>query len=73
MKCPSVKAFSDDIKMEFGLDKCAKVTFKKGKLTSTENINLGLDTVIQDLEQDSTYIYLGINEGDRIQLATMKE
>ena len=68
-----VKAFSDDIKMEFGLDKCAKVTFKKGKLTSTENINLGLDTVIQDLEQDSTYKYLGINEGDGIQHATMKE
>ena len=68
-----VKAFSDDVKMEFGLEKCAKATFKKGKLTSTENINLGLDTVIQDLGQDSTYKYLGINEGDGIQHATMKE
>ena len=68
-----VKAFSDDVKMEFGLEKCAKATFKKGKLTSTESMNLGLDTVIQDLEQDSTYKYLGINEGDGIQHATMKE
>ena len=58
--------------MEFGLDKCAKATFKKGKLASTENMNLVLDTVIQDLEQDSTYKYLGINE-DGIQQATMKE
>ena len=49
-----VKAFSDDINMEFRLDKCAKATFKKGKLTSTQNIKLGLDAVIQDLEQDST-------------------
>ena len=64
-----VKGFSDDINMEFGLEKCAKATFKKGKLTSTENINLGLDTVIQDLEQDSTCKYLGINEGDGIQHA----
>ena len=28
-----IKIFSDDIKMEFGLDKCAKATFFKGKLT----------------------------------------
>jgi hypothetical protein len=27
------KTFSDDIRMEFGLDKCAKITFKRGKLT----------------------------------------
>ena len=67
-----VKAFRDDIMMEFGLDKCAKATFKKGKLTSAENINLGPDAVMQDLEQDSTYKYLGINEGDGIQHAKMK-
>jgi hypothetical protein len=29
----TVKNFSDDINMEFGLDKCAKITFKRGKLT----------------------------------------
>ena len=29
----TVKTFSDDINMEFGLEKCAKVTFKRGKLT----------------------------------------
>ena len=68
-----VKDFSDDIKIEFGLEKCAKATFKKGKLTSTESISLGLDTFIQDLEQDTTYKYLGINEGDGIQHAKMKE
>ena len=28
-----IKIFSDDIKMEFGLDKYAKATFIKGKLT----------------------------------------
>ena len=28
----AIKSFSDDIGMEFGLDKCAKATFKKGRL-----------------------------------------
>ena len=40
------KDFSDDIKKEFGLEKCAKATFQKGKLMSTEHINIGLDTFI---------------------------
>jgi len=31
-----------------------------------------VDTVIEELEQESTYKYLGINEGDGIRLA-MKE
>ena len=29
----TVKTFSDDINMESGLEKCAKITFKRGKLT----------------------------------------
>jgi hypothetical protein len=29
----TVKTFSDDINMEFGLEKCAKITFNRGKLT----------------------------------------
>ena len=41
----TVKGFSDDIKMEFGLDKCTKATFKKRKLTTTENIQIDLDTI----------------------------
>ena len=61
-----VKGFSDDIRMDFGLDKCAKATFKRGKLAKTENIELDVGTTIQDLEQEGTYKYLGVNEGDRI-------
>ena len=32
-----VKTFSNDIKMEFGLDKSTKATFKRGKLTETSD------------------------------------
>ena len=33
-----VKTFNNDINMEFGLEKCAKVTFKRGKLTHLQNL-----------------------------------
>jgi hypothetical protein len=34
----TVKTFNDVILMDFGLDKCAKITFKKGKLTDSQNL-----------------------------------
>ena len=58
--------FSDDINMQFGLDKCSKAKFKQGKLTKTSSIELDKATSIQDIDREGTYKYLGINEGDRI-------
>jgi len=67
----TVKTFSDDIRMEFGLEKCAKATFKKGKLTNSQNIQIDIDTTIKELDPEDSYKYLGINEGDGIQHAMM--
>ena len=47
--------------------------FKKGKFTTTENIHIDPDSSIQKLEQEGTYKYLGVNEGDGIQRAKIKE
>ena len=69
----TVNKFSDDIGMEFGLDKCAKATFIRGRLTSMSEIKLNEDTSIKELYQEETYKYLGIDEGDRIQPVKMKE
>ena len=69
----TVKAFSDDNGMEFGLEKCAKATFQKGKVKTTNSVVLDVDTVIRELEQEQTYKYLGINEGSGIQHASMNE
>ena len=69
----TVKIFSDDIGMEFGLDKCAKVTFKKGRLVKTNSINLDIQTKIQELEPGDTYKYIGVSEGEGIQHSKMKE
>ena len=63
----AVKNVSDDIKMEFGLDKCAKALFKRGKKVSAEGIPLNDNQVIQDLGQAETYKYLGMGEGEGVQ------
>ena len=68
----TVKKVSDDIQMEFGLDKCAKATFKRGKKVSAEGILLNDHQLIQDLDQAETYKYLGMVEGEGVQNHQMK-
>ena len=68
----TVKNVSDDIKMEFGLDKCAKASFKRGKKVSAEAIPLNDNQVIQDLDKAETYKYLGMEEGEGLQHHKMK-
>ena len=58
--------------MEFGLDKCAKATFKRGKKVQAEGIQLNDNQVIQDLEQSETYKYLEMEEGEGLQHHEMK-
>ena len=69
----TMKQFSDDTGMELWLDKCAKATFRKGKLTRTTAVELDIGTIICILDQDETYKYLGINKGNGIQHSKMKE
>ena len=47
----TVKKVSDDSRMNFGLDKCAKATFKAGKKVSTEYKPISDETVIQELDR----------------------
>ena len=68
-----VKQFHDDICIEFGLEKCAIASFKKGRLTSTGNIVIDKDTEIQELDQEGVNKYLGVVESDGIQHSKMKE
>ena len=50
-----------------------KETFKLGKLESTDNIVLDGESVIKELEQEGTYKYLGVQEGDGILHSKMRE
>ena len=69
----TVKTFSDDINMKFGLEKCVTAELKRGKLATTTSIRLDEETTIKELQQEDSYKYLGINEADGIQHAKMKE
>jgi hypothetical protein len=59
--------------MDFGLEKCAKIIFKKGKLIHSQNLVTDINREIQELEQGKTYKYLGIEESEGIQHQKMKE
>ena len=68
-----VSKFSKDIKMEFGLDKCSKCTIRKGKKVAAMNIQVDEDSHIEDLAEDTTYKYLGIEENATIEHKKMRE
>ena len=57
-----VKTFSDDIRMSFGIEKCNKVTIKRGKITKSENIVLDNGEILKALDLNKMYKYLGFNE-----------
>jgi len=59
--------------MEFGLENCTKITFKRGKLIQSQNLVIDINREIQELEQGKTYKYLGIEESEGIQHQQMKE
>ena len=63
--------FSSDIKMEFGLEKCAVVKVKKGARAVFEGISLPTGEQIHELEDDG-YKYLGILEANDILHKEMK-
>ena len=64
--------FSDDIKMEFGLDKCASVKITKGSKTVFSGISLPNGDHIDGLD-DEGYKYLGVLEANTTLHKEMKE
>ena len=68
-----VKGSSDDTGMQFGLHKCAKATFKRGKLEKSDHVLLDEETMIKDREQEKVYKYLGVDGSSGIQHAIMKQ
>ena len=56
----TVQSFIDDIGMEFGIDKCATLVLKRGKITKFEGISLPDRRVMKGLIEGAGYKYLGI-------------
>jgi hypothetical protein len=64
------KQFSDDVGMEFGLDKCKVMHMKKGKIS---NIDFRLETEIDQMKEGEYYKYLGMLQSNRIDGKKMKQ
>ena len=63
---------SDYIGINFGLHKCTKATFSKGKILRTATVDFDIDTTICELGQGKSFEYLGINKGNGIEHNKMK-
>ena len=67
-----VKKFSDDIGMEFGIDKCATLEIRHGKQVECDGIELPGGEVMKEVEEGG-YKYLGVLEGACIKTKEMKD
>ena len=68
-----VRIYSQDIGIEFGIEKCAMLDMKSGKRHLTDGIELPKQDKIRTLEENETYKYLGILEADTIKQVEMKD
>ena len=61
----TVRIFSDDIGMKFGISKCATLALKRGKITNFDGISLSDGKVMKGLIKVAGYKYLGIQKVDQ--------
>ena len=69
----TVRIYSREIGMEFGIEKCEMLVMKSGKRQLTDEMELPNKVKIKTLVENETYKYLGILEDDTIKQAEMKE
>ena len=68
----TVRIYSQDIGMEFGIKKCALLVMKSSKRHLTDGIELPNQDKIRTLAENETYKYLGILEADTIKQVEIK-
>ena len=70
----TVRTFSDDIQMKFGLDKCAVAYFVNGRLSGhNSGVTVGKTDTINCLERGKVYKYLAVDESNGIKHSMMRE
>ena len=60
----TVRVFSEDIRMDFGIEKCAVLLMQKGKIVKSVGIELPDGKVIKPLQEGECCKCLGILEAD---------
>ena len=68
----TIRIYTQDIGMEFGIEKCAMLVVKKGKKEITEGIELPSQEKIRTLGEKENYKYLCILESDTTKQTEMK-
>ena len=68
----TVRVFSEDIGMEFGIEKCAMLVMGKGKIVKSVGIELPNGKVIKSLQECQSYQYLAILQAGRFLEEKMK-
>ena len=69
----TVRIFSSDIGMTFGIEKCAMVEMKRGKLIDSDGLDLPEGQKIKSLQDEEAYKYLGVLENDKIKSTEVKD
>ena len=65
--------FSKSIGMAFGIDKCKVLNIVQGKYKKGGDVELPDGKVIQEMEEEEIYKYLGVVESMAIKHSEMKE
>ena len=68
----TVRVFSEDIRIEFGIEKCAMLIMEKGKIVKSVGVELPDGKVMKLLQEGESYRYLGILEAYRFLEEKMK-
>ena len=73
-----VRVFSEDMGMEFSIEKCTMLVMEKGKIVKSVGVELPDGKVIKSLQQSESYKYLEILEAhkfleEKIKLNVLKE
>ena len=68
----AVHMFSNDIGMEFGVEKCAVMVIRRGKLARSDDITLPDESVIKGSAEGDAYKYLGVLEAEEVKQEQLK-
>ena len=62
----TVRVFSEDVGMEFGIEKCALLVTEKGKIVKSVGIEMPDGKVLKSLQEIKSHRYLDILEAKTI-------
>ena len=69
----TVRIFSNDMRMQFGILKCVMLEMERGKVVQSDGAILPSGETIKSLENEKGYKYMGILQFDSVKSKEMKD